>query len=292
MGWRDVVNKGLSSTTGYRLEKVRAPAPRRRKAPAFPRYFDEETRAVIRAVRPWTMTSNEKLFALVVAVRYVVDHTIPGDVVECGVWRGGSMQAIARVLAAHGATDRELHLFDTFDGMPPPSEEDVRRGGPSAAQLLATRPRTANVWAVADLEDVQAGMARVDYPVQRIHYHPGLVEETIPREAPERIALLRLDTDWYASTAHEMEHLYDRVPPGGVIVFDDYGFWQGARKAVDEFLSRRGEPLLLALGKFERLGRNQNVLVRELSSLVPLARAISQSDVFGSLPRAHHFGHR
>jgi O-methyltransferase len=246
MGWREVVNKGLKSATGYRIEKARPPAKKPKPKPPFPPYYDDETRTVIRAVRPWTMTSNEKLFALVVAVRYVVDQGIPGDVVECGVWRGGSMQAIARVLAARGATDRELHLFDTFEGMPPPTEEDVQHGGPPAAELLATRPRTAKVWAIADLEDVKTGMAQVDYPAERIHYHPGLVEETIPDAAPQRIALLRLDTDWYASTKHELEHLYDRVPSGGVVVIDDYDYWEGSRKAVDEFVARTGARLLLA----------------------------------------------
>ena len=246
MGWRDVVNRGLKSTTGYRLEKWRPPAPKPRKRPALPRHYDEEARAVIRAVGPWTMTSNEKLFALVVAVRYVVDRAIPGQIVECGVWRGGSMQAIARVLAARDATDRELHLFDTFEGMPPPTEEDVRHGGPPAAELLATRPKTAKVWAIADLEDVRAGMAQVGYPAERIHYHAGRVEETIPGGAPDQIALLRLDTDWYASTKHELDHLYDRVPSGGVVIIDDYDYWDGSRKAVDEFIATTGARLLLA----------------------------------------------
>jgi O-methyltransferase len=245
MGWRDAVNKRLVSRTGYRIQKARQPAKKPKRRP-FPRYYDEEARSVIRAVRPWTMTSNEKLFALVVAVRYVVDQGIPGDVVECGVWRGGSMQAIARVLAAHGATDRELHLFDTFEGMPPPSEEDIQRGGPSAEELLRTKPRTAWVWAIADLDDVKAGMAQVDYPAERVHYHPGLVEDTIPGTAPEQIALLRLDTDWYSSTKHELEHLYDRVPSGGVVIIDDYDYWEGSRKAVDEFIADTGARLLLA----------------------------------------------
>jgi O-methyltransferase len=245
MDWREVVNTRLTSATGYRI--VKADQPRKKPKPApFPRFYDQEARSVIRAVRPWTMTSREKLFALVVAVRYIVDQRIEGDIVECGVWRGGSMQAIARVLAARGETTRELHLFDTFEGMPPPTDADVRHGGPSAAELLRTRPRTAHVWAVADLEDVKAGMARVDYPAQRIRYHPGLVEETIPTAAPERIALLRLDTDWYASTKHELEHLYDRVPPGGVVILDDYDYWDGARKAVDEFIASTGARLLLA----------------------------------------------
>jgi O-methyltransferase len=246
MGWRDVVNRGLAKTTGYRLEKPRPPVKKARRPPPFPRFYDDEARAVIRAVRPWTMTSNEKLFALVVAVRYVVDHGVRGDIVECGVWRGGSMQAIARILAARGVTDRELHLFDTFEGMPPPTQEDVRQGGPPAAELLATRPRTAKVWAIADLEDVRAGMAQIPYPANRIHYHQGLVEETIPDGAPEQIALLRLDTDWYASTKHELEHLYERVPSGGVVIIDDYDYWEGSRKAVDEFVAGTGARLLLA----------------------------------------------
>jgi hypothetical protein len=98
---------------------------------------------------------------------------------------------------------------------------------------------------VAGLEDVRAGMQETGYPSQRIHFHPGLVEETIPAQAPDRIAILRLDTDWYESTRHELDHLYDRVPSGGVVVIDDYGFWKGAQRAVDEFLERTGARLLL-----------------------------------------------
>jgi hypothetical protein len=117
--------------------------------------------------------------------------------------------------------------------------------GTPAAELLERSPRTARVWAEASLEDVRAGMAETGYPAERVHYHVGPVEETIPGEAPQTIALLRLDTDWYESTRHELEHLYDRVSPGGVVIADDYATWQGARKAVDEFLERTGAPLLL-----------------------------------------------
>ena len=102
------------------------------------------------------------------------------------------------------------------------------------------------MWAVASLDDVQAGMAETGYPTVRVHFHPGRVEETIPSQAPDPIALLRLDTDWYESTKHELDHLYDRVPSGGVVIFDDYGFWQGARQAIDEFLDRTGARLLLS----------------------------------------------
>jgi O-methyltransferase len=244
--WRKAVNEALQRTTGHQIVKARpaAPAvPKKRKR--FRRYHDDEARATITEVKPWTMTSYERIFGLIVAVRYLVEQRVPGDVVECGVWRGGSMQAVARTLLNRGLSDRDLHLFDTFEGMPPPTEDDRRLSGPSARELLDTRPRTSIVWAIADLEDVQAGMSRIGYPAERIHYHPGLVEDTIPAQAPERIALLRLDTDWYDSTAHELEHLYDRVTPGGVIIIDDYDYWEGSRKAVDEFVVETGARLLL-----------------------------------------------
>lgn len=262
VSWREQVNRALAGATGYRLVRAASPGPRRvaprtpakpsagpgpRSRPApFKRYHDDAARATMTAVKPWTMTSYERIFALIVAVRYVVRHAIAGEVVECGVWRGGSMQAVARTLLELGATDRELHLFDTFEGMPPPTEADRRiRGGPTAQELLASQPPSGLVWAIASLEDVRAGMERVGYPAQRVHYHPGRVEQTIPGEAPGRIALLRLDTDWYESTRHELEHLYERLTPGGVLIIDDYDYWEGSRRAVDEFVEATGARLLL-----------------------------------------------
>lgn len=211
--------------------------------------YDEDLWATIERVTPRTMTSPPKLAALIEATRYVARNRIPGALVECGVWRGGSMQAIALALLQVGDADRELHLFDTFAGMPPPSAEDTRTtevGAVPAEKLLAESDRDSWVWAVADLADVREAMAETAYPPDRIHFHPGLVEDTTPGEAPDVIALLRLDTDWYASTKHELEHLYDRLSPGGVLILDDYGDWDGARKAVDEWLQRTGEPLFLA----------------------------------------------
>jgi hypothetical protein len=209
------------------------------------KFHDSEARATMHAVADWTMTSKSRIFALIVAVRYLVDQAVAGDVVECGVWRGGSMQVVARTLLERGESDRALHLFDTFEGMPPPTVEDRRIGGPPASELLAGRAHTENIWAIADLDDVRAGMARTGYPPARIHYHRGLVQETIPAQAPERIALLRLDTDWYASTRHELDHLYDRLVPGGVLIIDDYDYWEGSRQATDEFLATTGHRLLL-----------------------------------------------
>jgi O-methyltransferase len=247
--WRETVNQALKRTTGYQLVNATRPPARPTKAKPkrspFRRYHDAEARAIMTAVKPWTMTSHERIFALVVAVRYLVAHGIPGDVVECGVWRGGSMQAVARTLMTMDAADRALHLFDTFEGMPPPATVDRRLDGPPAAELMEHGPRVQLVRAIAGLDEVREGMQRTGYPAELIHYHPGRVEDTIPAHAPERIALLRLDTDWYESTRHELEQLYDRVPSGGVVIIDDYDYWEGSRKAVDEFVAQTTARLLL-----------------------------------------------
>jgi O-methyltransferase len=246
------INTTLAKLTGYRIVRApsRTPGAAKQKPGAKPKKglpddYDDAAKAIIGAARPYTMTAPDKLFALILAVRHVVRHKIPGDIVECGVWRGGSMHAAARTLAEEGDTSRELHLFDTYEGMPPPTDKDLRHDGTPAAELLATRSRDHSVWAVATLEDVQEGFTHVPYPAERIHFHKGLVEETIPDRAPEQIAILRLDTDWYESTRHELEHLYPRLSRGGVLLIDDYGWWKGAREAVHEFLEESGEPLLL-----------------------------------------------
>jgi O-methyltransferase len=214
-------------------------------SPSFPDDFDETAKAIIRAVNPYTMTSPEKLNALILATKYVVQHDIPGGIVECGVWRGGSMQAVARTLLDLGRTDRDLYLFDTFEGMPAPGEHDRRHDGRLAADLLAASTRDQGIWAVATLDDVQTQMRAVPYPAHRLHYVEGMVEDTIPGQAPAEIAILRLDTDWYASTKHELNELYPRLSSGGVLILDDYGWWQGSRKAVEEYLEETGARLLL-----------------------------------------------
>ncbi|BFU44195.1 hypothetical protein KRMM14A1004_24320 [Krasilnikovia sp. MM14-A1004] len=211
----------------------------------LPHDFDEATKDIIRAVKPRTMTSPEKLNALVNSVRYVVRHRIPGDIVECGVWRGGSMMAIARTLIEAGDTDRHLHLYDTFEGMSEPTEHDRRFDGRPAAEMLSAASRSAGIWAYASLEDVQEGMRESAYPADRIHYYKGKVEDTVPGKMPDRISILRLDTDWYESTRHELQYLWPRLVPGGVLLLDDYGWWEGARRAVDEWLAETELPLLL-----------------------------------------------
>lgn len=281
--WKDSVNGALRRVTGYQLQRAtsRPAEPRAdeelrrlrarlkrtnerlertrqrlenaqaatRRGPTgqrrLPRHYDDAAAEILRRVEQRTMTDHAKLFGLIEATRYVARNDIPGAIVECGVWRGGSMQAVALALQKLGATDRDLHLFDTFEGMPPPTDKD-RRDDTPAEEMLAKHDKSHRIWAVAGLEDVQEAMAEVGYPEDHVHFHEGLVEDTIPGQAPEQIALLRLDTDWYESTRHELEHLYDRLSPGGVLIIDDYGDWEGARLATDEYVARLGYPLLLA----------------------------------------------
>jgi O-methyltransferase len=211
----------------------------------FPADFEESDIELCRRVGPYTMTTPPRLYALVRAVEYVAARDIPGAIVECGVWRGGSMMAVALMLLRLGKTDRELYLFDTFSGMTAPTDEDVKRSGERAADLLADESADSDIWAIASLDEVRAAVLAVGYPEERIHFVQGPVEETLPAEAPSEISLLRLDTDWYSSTKHELVHLYPRLTTGGVLILDDYGYWQGARRAVDEYLSENELTLLL-----------------------------------------------
>jgi len=207
----------------------------RRLFPDFePLHFD-----IMRQVSNFTMTSPERIHALIEAVRYLHRRSIPGSIVECGVWRGGSVMVAAYMLQFLGDLSRDLWLFDTFEGMPPPTAIDVTYHGYAASEGLAKSEPTDELgaWCYASLETVKHNLARTGYPVDRLHFVQGNVLDTVPANAPEQIALLRLDTDWYQSTKHELTQLYPRLSSGGVLIIDDYGHWQGQQQGVDEFIA-------------------------------------------------------
>jgi O-methyltransferase len=210
---------------------------------SFPPDFCNDEAEIIREVRPWTMTSAERIYALIQAVRYVSANDIAGDIVECGVWKGGSMAAIARTLLQLQDVKRDLYLFDTFEGMPEPTMKDVDYSGKQAAKVL--QDEVGSRCADAPLEQVKEILCGTGYPREKIHFVRGRVEETIPASAPVSIALLRLDTDWYASTKHELVHLFPRLAKAGVIIIDDYGHWRGSREACDEYFMQNHIPILL-----------------------------------------------
>ncbi|HEX6944181.1 MAG TPA: TylF/MycF/NovP-related O-methyltransferase [Gemmatimonadaceae bacterium] len=186
-----------------------------------------------RLVRAHTMVGVTRLAALYDAVSWVMANEIPGDLVECGVARGGS-GAVMAIAAEEARANRTLWLFDTFEGLPNPSRADPDY---ELALRYAGKCR-------GELEDVQGLFTHLGLD-RRVRYTKGLFHDTLPRSPVGAIAVLHLDCDWHDSVKECLENLYDRVAPGGVIQFDDYGHWLGARKAVDEFRARRGitEPL-------------------------------------------------
>lgn len=205
--------------------------------------FCDEDKEIIRKVSPWTMTSPEQVCALIHGVRHVSYHQVPGAIVECGVWKGGSMAAAAWTLIRAKDLERDLYLFDTFQGMCEPTRQDRDRTGKLASVILREIPSVR--CADAPLESVKKVLYGTGYPRERIHFVQGKVEATVPAQAPYSISLLRLDTDWYESTRHELIHLFPRLSPHGVIIIDDYGHWSGCRQACDEYFHQNHIPILL-----------------------------------------------
>jgi len=207
------------------------------KKPSNLRDLTDREIEIVESVKPYTMTGDERVATLLNAVGYITEHKIPGNIAECGVWRGGSMMAIARALMSHGDSSRHLYLYDTFEGMSEPTEHDKSPSGEFAKSLLDRESVGTGIWCFASIEDVRNNILSTDYPEERVHFIKGKVEETLPSVLPDRLALLRLDTDWYESTKHELIHLFPLLDSRGLLIIDDYGHWQGARKATDEYFS-------------------------------------------------------
>jgi O-methyltransferase len=232
---------------GYKIERL--------STENVPHYLQVDSRyaEIIKAVEPFTMTPYEKIAAMIDAVRYVTRTKIPGAIVECGVWRGGSMMAAA--LALREANDvRDLFLFDTYAGMSAPTDKDIDYAGvPAMYRYVESAAGDHNKWCYASLEDVRINLTSTGYPEEMCHFIKGNILETLPCERPREIAILRLDTDWYESTLHELTHLYPKLSHRGILIIDDYGSWQGCQKAVDEFFAERG-PFLCRIDSTGLLG--------------------------------------
>lgn len=215
-----------------------------------------DERSIVKKVKGLTATSPERIVGLMDAVKYITANKINGAIVECGVWRGGSIMAAAYTLLELGDTSREIYLFDTFEGMTPPTDRDRLVDGTLAEKILARSERSDGAdsyWCMAGLETVRKNVLATGYPEEKIHFIQGRVEDTLPQQAPDSIAILRLDTDWYESTRHELVHLYPRLVLHGVLIIDDYGHWLGARRAADEFFA--AQPLCPFLTRLDYTGR-------------------------------------
>ncbi|NPA44138.1 MAG: macrocin O-methyltransferase [Chlorobi bacterium] len=224
---------------GYKVQKINS-------VEFFPDMEDDFFKLAEKC-KPFTMTSTERLYSLYKSVEYSIKNKIDGDYVECGVWKGGSSMMIALTLLKNNITDKKIYLYDTYEGMSEPTEDDINYVNKKAKEKysLTMNKETGSNWCRSELEEVKSNLYSTGYPKENIIFIKGKVEETIPQTVPQKISLLRLDTDWYESTKHEMDYLYPLLSEKGVLIIDDYGHWQGCRKAIDEYFKENNINVLL-----------------------------------------------
>jgi hypothetical protein len=219
--------------------------------PSFPLDFTEEEIALCTKVKPFTLGEHIAIQMTATAVEYLVKGGIPGAIVECGVWRGGMMMTAAHTLLKLGDTNREILLYDTFEGMPEPTEADVSFWGSRPFESKEKDRNVGERHLQASLDDVRRALYSVGYPKNKIHFIKGRIEETVPSVIPDKISFLRLDTCFYESTNHELVHFFPRISKRGILHVDDYGLWKGCRQAVDEYMQQANLNLF-----FVRIGRH------------------------------------
>jgi O-methyltransferase len=201
-------------------------------------------------IKPHTITSSfgpVPLWVLYKTIEHIVKHDVPGDIAECGVWNGGSMLLTALA----------LKHYDTYAGMVKPEDIDKRWDGVPALPTWENAQAKGPTWENAQakgtnwgyggtVEMVLAVMRSSGYPEDKFVFVEGMVENTIPGTMAERLSLLRLDTDLYRSTYHELVHLYPTLSSGGILILDDYGYFQGARAATDQYIAENKLKIFLS----------------------------------------------
>ena len=206
-----------------------------------------EFEEIYKICKNFTATSKERMYAVYKAIEYIINSKIPGDFVECGVLKGGSAMVIAHTLIKMKETNRKIYLYDTFEGMSKPSDKDRRISDGTSAinKWKKQQKKRYNKWCFVPLSEVKKNLFSTRYPQKNLIFIKGKVEDTIPKYIPSKIAILRLDTDWYESTKHELNYLYPLLIKNGVLIIDDYGHWAGSKKAVDEYFTENNISILL-----------------------------------------------
>jgi O-methyltransferase len=183
----------------------------------------------------YSMTNLHRMWSLVQSFHYIRQKKISGEFVECGVWKGGNLILLKTLLQKYNL-NKKVYGFDTFEGMPKPSSVDVKYNGKSGLTTYYEHKKLNLGFAYSEIAEVENNL-RENCSLTNIKLIKGRVEETllVRKNLPKKISILRLDTDFYSSTKVELNILYPRLVTGGVLIIDDYGFWKGARKAVDEY---------------------------------------------------------
>jgi len=236
--FKNIIQKVLNNF-GYSIQK---------EEKEIPCDMDESFREIFYKSRDFTMTSVERAYSLYKAIEYISKFKIPGDIVECGVWKGGSVIISARTLLKENNIDKNIYLYDTFDGMSEPTEADKMTANDFSAEVMwkDLKEKKDDIWmCYVPVEEVKKNVFSSGYPKEKFIFVKGKVEDTIPKTMPEKISLLRLDTDWFESTQHELTNLFPKLAVGGILIIDDYGHWKGARKAVDDYFRENKIKILL-----------------------------------------------
>lgn len=198
---------------------------------------------LLKTISIYSMTPKIRMYNLLQSLREIKYKNIPGDFVECGVWKGGNLILMKKFLEKELIDTKKIYAFDTFEGMSQPDENDYELSNNVSAEDLLKKDtkKKSNVWGICSLEDVKKNLLKNLKDIDNIYFIKGKVEKTLnfEKNIPEKISLLRLDTDWYSSTKKELEILYEKVSSGGIIIIDDYGHWGGSKKAVDEFFKNK-----------------------------------------------------
>jgi hypothetical protein len=231
----------------------------------FPIELDEKEIEIIDYIKRngLAMASRERLFATILSCKYVIDNNIEGDFVECGVYKGGN-SIIAAAMFKLNNSNKKVYLYDTFEGMTESTNMDVEIWDSVTAKerynlikndtKLNSSP-IPNKWAYCPIDDVKANFQKYEVLTDNVVFVKGDVVETLEKTTPNKISILRLDTDFYESTKKEMEVLYDKLVIGGVLIIDDYGHWAGCKKAIDDFFVKRGaRPFLHYIDYTARIG--------------------------------------
>jgi len=236
----------LNNTLKKMLGKKETPLSKEKQMKQIYPDFSEEDIDLILSIKEYTTTGPDRINAMIQAVRYVMKTNIPGAILECGVWRGGSMMVAAKVLMRMGEK-RELYLYDTYEGMSKPDSVDVQFDGRPAMKDFGEKKKNeeSSDWFCCSIDEVRRNMLSTGYDEKLIHFVKGKVEDTIPGIMPKEIAILRLDTDFFESTRHELVHLFPPLSIGGILIIDDYGHWKGSRKAVDEYIEKNNVRIML-----------------------------------------------
>src|SRR5512139_1739812 len=204
---------------------------------------DDTIKDIIAAVRPYTGVPAESLELTIRLTLEAIDAGIPGDLVECGTWLGGS--SFAMLLAqrhAYGEIRRPVWMYDSFEGMSPPTDPDGRHAAHWwEGTVVLPKDQASMDYCIAPFENVQEAIAALDLG-EHVIVHMGWLAETLPKFKPESIAILRVDCDWYEPVKCVFDELMPLVSTGGPVIIDDYYAWEGATLATHEYLTEHKLP--------------------------------------------------